>query len=106
MSLDAEENVADVFWLPLVVTIAGFVALFVALVLLRTRTEISPAPRPRADPARAHGLMPDLGAYAVEVLSAYAVTLALLGGLVGVSVWQARRARARLGEVERRGRRE
>ncbi|MEM7490959.1 MAG: heme ABC transporter permease CcmC [Pseudomonadota bacterium] len=40
LSLDAEENVADVFWLPLVVTLAGFVVLFVALVLLRTRTEI------------------------------------------------------------------
>lgn len=40
LSLDAEENVADVFWLPLVVTLAGFVALFLALVLLRTRTEI------------------------------------------------------------------
>ena len=40
LSLDAEENVADVFWLPLVVAMAGFVALFVALVLLRTRTEI------------------------------------------------------------------
>ncbi|MCK0166132.1 heme ABC transporter permease CcmC [Jannaschia sp. S6380] len=40
LSLDAEENVADVFWLPLVVTIVGFVALFLALVLVRTRTEI------------------------------------------------------------------
>ena len=40
LSLDAEENVADVFWLPLVVTLAGFGALFVALVLTRTRTEI------------------------------------------------------------------
>jgi heme exporter protein C len=40
LSLDKEENVADVFWYPLVVTIAGFVLLFVALVLLRTRTEI------------------------------------------------------------------
>ena len=40
LSLDAEENVADVFWVPLVVAMAGFVALFVALVLLRTRTEI------------------------------------------------------------------
>ena len=40
LSLDAEENVADVFWQPLVLTMAGFVALFVALVLLRTRTEI------------------------------------------------------------------
>ena len=40
LSLDAEENVADVFWQPLVITLAGFVALFVALVLLRTRTEI------------------------------------------------------------------
>jgi heme exporter protein C len=40
LSLDAEENVADVFWYPLLVCIAGFVLLFVALVFLRTRTEI------------------------------------------------------------------
>ncbi|MBV0912898.1 heme ABC transporter permease [Anianabacter salinae] len=40
LSMDAEENVADVFYLPLLVCIAGFVALFVALVLIRTRTEI------------------------------------------------------------------
>jgi heme exporter protein C len=32
--------VHDVFYLPLLVCIAGFVLLFVALVLLRTRTEI------------------------------------------------------------------
>jgi heme exporter protein C len=32
--------VADVFWFPLLVCIAGFVLLFVALVLMRTRTEI------------------------------------------------------------------
>ncbi len=40
LSLDREENVHDVFWLPLVVCIAGFVLLFVALLLMRTRTEI------------------------------------------------------------------
>ncbi len=40
LSLDAKENVSDVFWQPLVITLAGFVALFLALVLLRTRTEI------------------------------------------------------------------
>jgi heme exporter protein C len=40
LSLDAEENVSDVFWQPLVICIAGFILLFVALVLLRTRTEI------------------------------------------------------------------
>ncbi len=40
LSLDAEENIADVFWLPLLVCIAGFVLLFVALVLMRTGTEI------------------------------------------------------------------
>ncbi|WP_371059344.1 heme ABC transporter permease [Rhodosalinus sp. 5P4] len=40
LSLDAEENVHDVFYLPLLVCIAGFVLLFVALLLLRTRTEI------------------------------------------------------------------
>ncbi|AWB48974.1 transcriptional regulator [Gemmobacter aquarius] len=40
LSLDKEENVADVFWVPLLVCIAGFVLLFLALVLVRTRTEI------------------------------------------------------------------
>ena len=40
LSLDKEENVSDVFWLPLLVCIAGFVLLFVSLVLLRTVTEI------------------------------------------------------------------
>ena len=40
LSLDKEENVADVFWVPLLVCIAGFVLLFVALVLYRTGTEI------------------------------------------------------------------
>ena len=52
LSLDAEENVADVFWYPLLVCIAGFVALFVALVFLRTRTEIR-ARRIKALQARA-----------------------------------------------------
>ena len=40
LSLDAEENVSDVFYLPLLVCIAGFVLLFIALVLYRTGTEI------------------------------------------------------------------
>ena len=40
LSLDEKENVSDVYWLPLVVCIAGFVLLFVTLVLIRTRTEI------------------------------------------------------------------
>ncbi|WP_112321408.1 heme ABC transporter permease [Oceanibium sediminis] len=40
LSLDKEENVADVFYQPLLLSIAGFVLLFVVLVLIRTRTEI------------------------------------------------------------------
>ncbi|MEL6678591.1 MAG: heme ABC transporter permease [Pseudomonadota bacterium] len=40
LSLDEEKNVADVFYQPLLVSIAGFVLLFITLVLLRTRTEI------------------------------------------------------------------
>jgi heme exporter protein C len=40
LSLDKKENISDVFWVPLVITIAGFVLLFLTLVLLRTRTEI------------------------------------------------------------------
>ncbi len=40
LSVDKQEHVNDVFYLPLLVCIAGFVLLFVTLVLLRTRTEI------------------------------------------------------------------
>lgn len=40
LSLDAQENVDDAFYWPLLVSMAGFVLLFVALVLMRTRTEI------------------------------------------------------------------
>ncbi|MBN9887603.1 heme ABC transporter permease [Salipiger abyssi] len=51
LSLDAEENVSDVYWYPALVCIAGFVLLFVALVFLRTQTEIR-ARRSRALLAR------------------------------------------------------
>lgn len=40
LSLDKEEHVADVFYYPLLVSIAGFILLFIALVLYRTGTEI------------------------------------------------------------------
>ncbi|MDA7427037.1 heme ABC transporter permease [Primorskyibacter aestuariivivens] len=40
LSLDKEENVADIFWYPALVCIAGFVLLFIVLVLTRTQTEI------------------------------------------------------------------
>lgn len=46
--------------------------------------------------------MPDLGQYAVYVLSSYAVSLGLLAAIILISVWQARRVRARLDEVESR----
>jgi heme exporter protein C len=40
LSLDKEQHVADVFYLPLLVSIAGFVLFFLAVLLARTRTEI------------------------------------------------------------------
>jgi heme exporter protein C len=40
LSLDRQENVHNAFWWPLLLSIVGFVLLFVCLVLLRTRTEI------------------------------------------------------------------
>ena len=40
LSLDKEKNVADVFYQPLLFSIAGFVLLFFALVLIGTRSEI------------------------------------------------------------------
>jgi len=51
LSMDAKENVDDVFYLPLLVCIAGFVLLFIALVFYRTGTEIR-ARRIRALQAR------------------------------------------------------
>ncbi len=51
LSLDREEHVADVFAWPLWTAMAGFVLLFLTLVLFRTRTEIR-ARRLRALEAR------------------------------------------------------
>lgn len=45
-------------------------------------------------------MMPDLGKYAVEVLSAYAASLALLVALVALTLRRGRAARAALKEVE------
>jgi heme exporter protein D len=49
-------------------------------------------------------MMPDLGKYAVEVLAAYGVSLALLAGIVGLSVARARRVGRLLDEAEARHR--
>lgn len=46
--------------------------------------------------------MPDLGTYAVPVLSAYAASILLILALVGASLWQAARVKRRLAEVEAR----
>ncbi len=40
LSLDKEENIADNYWIPLVMAIVGATLLFVVLVFIRTRTEI------------------------------------------------------------------
>ncbi len=50
-------------------------------------------------------MMPDLGRYAVEVLSAYGVSIALLASIVAISVARARRVRRELAEAEARQRR-
>lgn len=46
--------------------------------------------------------MPDLGKYALTVLSAYAAGILLILALVAVSLWQARRMKRRLDSVEAR----
>jgi heme exporter protein D len=48
-------------------------------------------------------MIPDLGKYQTEVLSAYAVSIALIVVLVVVSVVRARKARTILEDVEQRG---
>ena len=47
-------------------------------------------------------MMPDLGKYAVAVLSSYGSTLLLLVAVVALTVWQARRVKRQLDEVEAR----
>lgn len=47
-------------------------------------------------------MMPDLGKYAVAVVSSYAASLALLAVLVAWSVWQGRRIKRQLDEIEAR----
>ena len=47
--------------------------------------------------------MPDLGKYGEAVLSSYGISLALLIGLVVLSVLRARKVKAQLQEVEARG---
>jgi heme exporter protein D len=46
--------------------------------------------------------MPDLGPYAVEVLSAYAASIGLLVVIVIASIWKARRVLRKLSSVEER----
>lgn len=46
-------------------------------------------------------MIPDLGKYAVAVLGSYAAGLFLIAVLIGVSVWQAKRARRALEQAER-----
>lgn len=47
-------------------------------------------------------MMPELGKYAVAVLSSYGASLLLLSGIVGLSVWQDARVRAALARAEAR----
>lgn len=47
-------------------------------------------------------MMPDLGRYAVAVMSSYAASLALLAAVVALTIWQSRRVKRQLEEVEKR----
>ena len=46
--------------------------------------------------------MPDLGKYSDAVLSAYAVSVLLLVGIVALSLWRSRRVRTELQALEAR----
>lgn len=46
--------------------------------------------------------MPDLGKYAVTVLSSYAVTFALIGVLIGLTIWRGRVVKRQLAQAESR----
>lgn len=46
--------------------------------------------------------MPDLGKYAVTILSAYGVTIILLVGVIATSLMKARKTKDQLAELEAR----
>ncbi len=46
--------------------------------------------------------MPELGKYAGAVLGAYGVSILLIAGLVALSLWQSRRTKRALEQVEAR----
>lgn len=46
-------------------------------------------------------MMPDLGKYAFTVLAAYGASLALIGLLIAVTLWQGARAKRALDALER-----
>ena len=48
-------------------------------------------------------MMPDLGKYAVEVTSAYVISLALMAFIIGISWRRYVRVRAELEKIERDG---
>ncbi|AKS46534.1 heme exporter protein D [Octadecabacter temperatus] len=47
-------------------------------------------------------MMPDLGNYATEVMTAYALSVGLLVGLLALSLRRSRKVRAQLADVEAR----
>jgi heme exporter protein D len=47
-------------------------------------------------------MMPDLGKYAGAVLGSYAATIVLVVALVALTLWQGRRVKRQLAEVEAR----
>lgn len=47
-------------------------------------------------------MMPELGKYTFSVLASYGLTLGLLLALVAFSLWQGRRVKRQLAEVEAR----
>ncbi len=47
-------------------------------------------------------MMPDLGKYGAAVLGSYAASALLIAALVALSIWQGRRVKRALAEVEAR----
>ena len=47
-------------------------------------------------------MIPELGKYAAEVLSSYAVSLGLLAGLAWLSIWRGQKVKKRLEALEKK----
>ena len=94
-----QENISNVFFQPLLLSMAGFGLLFLTLLLVGTHGGAVASAEGIASTG-ADGMMPDLGKYALEVNSSYALSLLALAVITGLYVRRSRAVKRALAAQE------